>query len=358
MKTFFSSFLNYRQAEMTTLQQQFPSVQRLGARRNSSTHQSFIVTKTIANVLAKVKPTVSKRKLVDLPVTATIEEALNTLLVEDILSVPVYQLENDAEKKYLTIVSVLDLLKLWNLHAAGTTNNNFFHHQIKDAIGQTEESSTLVTVQYSDALVDVVHLFSEQGAHRVLVSSKENQQDQPPVFISKMDIVHYLQAHNHHMGAILDKTVPDLVQQSSKHHQKRHHPEQQKKQVTSVTFKTTALKAFEQLAHDHPFTSALPILDDEGCLVGDISPKDLRILNKTRLQDLSKPVLMFLKSSHGDDNLAPMTCHHRFTLSQIMAAFILRKASRLWWIDQEGHVLGVITLTDVLGYFLDDSFDF
>ncbi|ORZ18002.1 hypothetical protein BCR42DRAFT_412947 [Absidia repens] len=328
---------------MTTLHQQIASLQSLGVQRNSSIHpQSFIATKTIADVLAKVKPTLSNRELVDLPMTATVDEALNTLLTEDILSVPV----------------VLDLLKLWSPHTADTSNSNFFHRQIKDAIGQTEESSTLVTVQYSDALVDVLHLFTEHGAHRVLVTSKENQQEQPPVFISQMDIMRYLQAHNHHMGAILDKTVPDLIQQSPKRRQKRRHLGQQKEKLVSVTFKTTALKAFEQLAHDHPFINALPILDDEDYLVGDISPKDLRTLNKARLNDLSKPVLMFLKSNRGDDNIAPMTCHHRFTLSQIMAAFVLRKASRLWWVDQDGHVLGVITLTDVLGYFLDDSYDF
>jgi CBS-domain-containing membrane protein len=229
-------------------------------------------------------------------------------------------------------------------------------------MGQTEESSRLVTVQYSDPLGEVLSLFSEHGAHRVLVSNSDKKNDplHPPVLLSQMDIVRYLQAHNHHLGSILDVTVPDLVARSCARREKRlgeaarRMEQEHHHQVPTVTFKTTAMKTFEQIAHD-PSISALPIVDDEDCLVADIGPQDLRGLNKARLQELTKPVLMFLKSKHGD-LIAPFTCHERFTLSQIMAAFVLRKAYRLWWVDQDGHIQGVITMTDVLGSFLDPSF--
>ncbi|ORZ11242.1 hypothetical protein BCR42DRAFT_421824 [Absidia repens] len=336
---------------MATLQQAQQEQTGLGSRKSNHCHPSFIATKTIANVLANVKPTASNRQLADLPISATVEQAFDLLLAEDILSLPVYRLDDQQKKVYVTIISVLDLMRLLSQHA---TDADFFQHSIKEAIGQTEESSRLVTVQYSDSLKDVLSLFSEHGGHRVLVSSKDGQQ--PPILLSQMDVVRYLQAHNHQLGAILNENVPALVEKASLRRQKRLHlqNDQQQQQQHLVTFKTTAIKAFEQMAHD-PFISALPIVDDEDCLVGDISPQDLRGLNKARLQDLSKPVLMFLKSSHGD-LVAPHTCHDRFTLSQIMAAFVLRKASRLWWTDQDEHVISVITLTDVLGSFLDDSF--
>jgi CBS domain-containing protein len=92
-------------------------------------------------------------------------------------------------------------------------------------------------------------------------------------------------------------------------------------------------------------------VDDNDDLVGEISAKDLRGLNRNRWDSLSKPVVMFLKASQGD-LAAPLTCHDRFTLSQIMSAFVLRKAYRLWWMDNNtGELKGVITLTDILSTF-------
>lgn len=71
----------------------------------------FIQSKTVGDVLTKVKP--NQRELLDLPLTSTMEEALDLLLAQDILSVPIYRLnENNNVKEYITIVSALDLLKL------------------------------------------------------------------------------------------------------------------------------------------------------------------------------------------------------------------------------------------------------
>ena len=94
-----------------------------GLPRRSSIQREFIKSKTVANVLSEVKPA-SNRKLADLPSTATVEEAFDVLLAEDILSVPVYQLEPDQHtKKYLTIISVLDLLKLLNVNGCHREKN-------------------------------------------------------------------------------------------------------------------------------------------------------------------------------------------------------------------------------------------
>ena len=94
-----------------------------GLPRRNSVQREFIKSKTVANVLSQVKPA-SNRRLVDLPSTATVEKTFDVLLAEDILSVPVYQLESDQHtKKYLTIVSVLDLLKLLNVNGCHREKN-------------------------------------------------------------------------------------------------------------------------------------------------------------------------------------------------------------------------------------------
>lgn len=81
----------------------------LNSKNHNDVLQRFIQSKSIADVIQKVKPTY--RKILDLPLTATMEEAFDLLLAEDILSVPIYHTEGN-DKKYVAIVSALDLLKL------------------------------------------------------------------------------------------------------------------------------------------------------------------------------------------------------------------------------------------------------
>lgn len=66
----------------------------------------FVRSKSVGDVIQKVKP--DYQELLDLPVSATMEEAFDLLLAEDILSIPIY----DNEKNYVAIVSALDLLQL------------------------------------------------------------------------------------------------------------------------------------------------------------------------------------------------------------------------------------------------------
>ncbi|KAI7849831.1 hypothetical protein BDC45DRAFT_519705 [Circinella umbellata] len=306
-----------------------------GLPRRSSIQREFIKSKTVANVLSEVKPA-SNRKLVDLPSTATVEKAFDVLLAEDILSVPVYQLEPDQHtKKYLTIISVLDLLKLLN----DNTDSSVLLKPLAEAAGRTAESSQLVSVRLTDSLEYVMELFSTHTAHRVLVL-----QDTTPILLSQMDVVKYLQSHNHELGPILDLTTPTIVE-----HVKARRSE---KPLAALNYRCTAMDAFLQLAQAR--VGALAIVDDDDDMVGELSPENLRGINRHRFDSLQKPVVMYLKESQGD-LYPPLTCHDRFTLSQLMTAFTLRKAHRLWWIDEQGHVKGVITLSDFLGTFLDTT---
>jgi CBS-domain-containing membrane protein len=219
------------------------------------------------------------------------------------------------------------------------TDSLFFQQSLEDAIEQTSPSERLVTVQASDALLDVIALLTRQNTHQVLVT---NEQRQPPILLSQMDLLRYLQAHNHHLGPILDLTVPRLVQLDS---------QQARPTFNTATYKITAFSAFQQLARDAGI-GALPIVDDEGYLVNDLGPQDLQGIDKSRFQELKKPILMFLKSNRRDLVVTPFTCHERFTLSQIMSALVLGKTSRLWWIGQDGHIKDVITPTNALCAFI------
>lgn len=200
---------------------------------------------------------------------------------------------------------------------------------LSEAIGITEP---LTILKQTDGLDKLLQLFSFQKTHRVLIQ----QQQSGLVLLSQMDLIRFFQAFNHQLGStILDLPVSDIKSVGIK---------------ASLNYKSTAAEAFLKLAADDRIT-ALPIVDDNDDLVGEISAQDLRGLNRNRWDSLLKPVVMFIKASHGD-LYRPVTCHDRFTLSQIMSAFVLRQAHRLWWMDNEtGELKGVITLTDILSTF-------
>ncbi|KAG2197371.1 hypothetical protein INT46_008368 [Mucor plumbeus] len=293
------------------------------------TLQRFIQSKTVGDVFNKVKPI--HRELLDLPLTSTMEEAFDLLLAEDILSVPIYYTENN-EKKYVAIVSALDLLKLLSTKVSVETlhtNSDTLLMPLSEAISISEP---LTVLKSTDSLGQLLSLLSIEKAHRVLVQ----QSSSSLVLLSQMDLIRFFQANNHHIGsAMLDLSVDNIKPSGIK---------------ASLNFKCTAAEAFLKLAADDRI-SALPIVDDNNDLIGEISAQDLRGLNRNRWDSLLKPVVMYLKASHGD-LYAPLTCHDRFTLSQIMSAFVLRKTHRLWWMNYEtGELKGVITLTDILSTF-------
>ncbi|KAI7864898.1 hypothetical protein BDF14DRAFT_1829996 [Spinellus fusiger] len=305
-------------------------------------HHAFTTHQTVKNLIESIKP-LSKRQLIDLPLTSTMEDAFDLFLAENILSVPVYCLQGTT-KRYLAIVSALDLLRLLGAHTTLETlsaNQVVLQQTLENAIGLTKESTTLATVRSTDSLQSLIRLLSSHGAHRVLVQTSHG-----PVFLSQMDVVRYLHINNHLLGAVLDTTVPTLVDQSRQKIQKGD------KHIVSTTCRTTALSAF--LSMSESSISALPVVDEDGCLLTEISPQDLRGLNKQRFDTLAKPVLMYIKESRGDI-FFPFICHERFTLSQVMASIVLWDAHRLWWCDDKKRVKGLITLTDLLSVFLDSS---
>ncbi|CEP13928.1 hypothetical protein [Parasitella parasitica] len=292
--------------------------------------QRFISTKTVGDVLNKVKP--AHRDLLDLPLTSTMEDAFDLLLAEDILSVPIYYTEGN-EKKYVAIVSALDLLKLLSTKVSVETLQTKSETLLMQLCEAIPISEPLTILKSTDSLDQLLSLLSIERVHRVLVRQSHSAN---LVLLSQMDLIRFFQANNHHIGSsALDLSVDEIKSSGIR---------------SSINFKCTAVEAFLKLAADEHI-SALPIVDDNNDLIGEISAQDLRGLNRNRWDTLLKPVVMYLKACHGD-LYAPLTCHNRFTLSQIMSAFVLRKAHRLWWMDYEtGELKCVITLTDILSTF-------
>jgi len=297
------------------------------------TCETFIASRKVADLLKELKP---QSDLVDVPSNATLEYVFEVLLANDILSVPVYK-DQSQPKEYLGFVSVQDLVHhIFEAHhtlSSLQSEPEFLLEPVSQALGKISKVKQILSVKSADPLSLLVRVLSHDLVHRVLVWTEDQAE---PYVVSQRDLIRYFHAHNHELGKILDLSAPEMAEASglSTH-------------VPTITFRHTAWEAFRQVAHNMPL-SAIPVLDDSGSLVTNISAEDLRGLNRARLRDLERPIVCFLKGSHGEDGIMPLTCHSRFTLQQIMAALVLGQAHRIWLCTADDQVEGVVTLTDVI----------
>lgn len=222
------------------------------------------------------------------------------------------------------------------------SNRDFLLQPVSLALGKMGKGQSEMSVKAADPLSSMLGRLSHDLIHRVLVWS--DQQDEP-VVISQRDLLCYFHAHNHELGKILDTSASSLTMAALGDHQVT---------LQTINFRHTAWEAFHRIASLTPW-SAIAVIDDAGFLVTEISAADLRGLNRARIQDLDRPIVTFLKGSHGEDGILPLTCHVRFTLQQVMAALVLGQAHRIWLCDADDRVKGVVTLSDVLTAFNNSS---
>ncbi|CAH1761579.1 8234_t:CDS:2 [Entrophospora sp. SA101] len=333
-------------------------------------HIDFIKNLTIDSVISEKQ---NKSRLIEIPTTATVEEAFDVLLAENILSVPVYKYFK-GRKQPIAIISVLDLVSFICLQPIfenkednndknlNFENQYFLQKPVSEIVGLTSESTNLTMCRPENSLVDLLELLTRKRIHRVLVSKQycdggDNEEiSSSPYFVSQTDVIRFLFNNNHKLGEILDlpackaanQTIK-LLLSSSTTTSKNQKQELLLSRPSSITIHDRALTAFKKIYQDG--VSAVAVVNDDGSLVAEVSAADLRGLNRDRLNDLKKPVIMFLKSSKGA-LIKPLTCHRKFTLSQVMAGITLNKTHRAWFVDEDDIPIGVITLSDILSMFL------
>ncbi|CAG8603043.1 20417_t:CDS:2 [Cetraspora pellucida] len=354
-----------------------------------SQHISFVKEQTVGAVRNSKQ---DAKTLIEIPITATIEEVFDVLLAENILSIPVYRLWK-GHKRPVAIVNVTDLVafvcpqpifdKFDNVNGHnidGNENSNdrrddygdinldgkssLLQKPIGELIGLTPESTHLTICHPEDSLADLLDLFTHRQIHRVLVADKSsvedpdvgeviNEDEVQPCFISQTDVVRFLFQNNHRLGKVLDTMAADVVGKAIRVNENL--PFERRnllKQPSSVTIHDQALTAFRKIHQDE--VSAVAVVNDDGTIVSEVSAADLRGLNRERLSDLKKPVIMFLVSCKGA-LIKPFTCHGKFTLSQVMAGILTSKTHRAWVVDEDDVPIGVITLSDILAMFLPNS---
>lgn len=178
------------------------------------------------------------------------------------------------------------------------------------------------------------------GVHRVTVVDSQNK-----IFnlITQSDVMAYL-AQNIH----LIKERANLTLESLKIGNQG---------AFTVTGDTTVIKALMTIHSKR--LSAVPVVDNDGKLIANLSMSDLRGLNSKTLVDLLLPINDFLSKRASEDenyvcerSVNPLTVKLTDTLDYAIYKIVATRVHRLWAVDSAGKPVGVVALTDLMKAFV------
>ncbi|KAL6888485.1 hypothetical protein ACP4OV_009511 [Aristida adscensionis] len=357
-----------------------------------------------------------KRRLVEVPYTATLAHTANALLAARVSAVAVAAppghwigaggsmiLESDpatgaVRKHYIGMVNMLDILA----HIAEASDDAEADGEdavavdldrrmavpVSSVIGHSLEGLTLWTLHPNTSVLDCMETFSK-GVHRALVPLESSADNVVAVelvesapgyrMVTQMDVVRFLRAHGAELAGVLSRTVRELGAVNEA--------------VLAVAGGAKVIDAVKAMRAAS--LSAVPVVDAAAGAeilqdgkgkkaVETLSATDFRDCPVARLQpwlgisvaEFKKKVAEHRASSApavpGADATATgvavvdagapagegeqrregqpalVTCSPESTLGEAIEAAAARHVHRLWVVDGEGLLRGVVSLTDVL----------
>ncbi|KAJ6850362.1 SNF1-related protein kinase regulatory subunit gamma-like PV42a [Iris pallida] len=337
----------------------------------------------------------SKRRLVEVPYTATLSDTVNALVANNIVAVPVAAppghwigaggtmiMESDkvtgvVRKQYIGMVTMLDVL----LHIAaeaeseeegggaggvllgGVDVQRKMLVPVSSVIGHSLEGLSLWTLNPNTSIIDCMETFSK-GVHRALIPLESHTEnviaaelvEASPGYrmLTQMDVLVFLREHADELKNILSCSIGQLGAVNEN--------------VFAVTKHTKVLEAIKAMRT--AALNAVPVVEDTEMpgdnqilldgkgkkLVDTFSATDLRGCSVAQLQSwLSITVVEFKErvSSMVADELTStrrklITCHHESSLGDVMEKAVDAHVHRVWVVDREGLLKGLISLTDML----------
>ncbi|XP_072996317.1 SNF1-related protein kinase regulatory subunit gamma-like PV42a [Typha latifolia] len=333
-----------------------------------------------------------KRRLVEVPYTASLAHAVNALLANHVVAVPVAAppghwigaggsmiLESDpatgaVRKHYIGMLTMLDVL----VHIAEEKGVEEAKEKedvdldarmavpVSSVIGHSLEGLSLWTLNPQTSILDCMEAFSK-GVHRALVPV-ESQADHvitaelveaSPGYrmLTQMDVLSFLRENSHELKDIIPYSVQELGAINVN--------------VFAVTKYTKVIEVIKFMRAAS--LNAVPVveapedgqllLDGKGKkLVETFSATDLRGCPIALMQSwLSVSVTEFKdmvlerasEDSVGSGYTNPrekklVTCFKETSLSVVIEKAVANHVHRVWVVDHQGLILGLIALTDIL----------
>lgn len=308
--------------------------------------QDILAPFTVGHLLSKDKPLVRVNK------DALAVDALKTLTQHKLLSAPVLDTESG---KYLGFLDILDLVALtfsaersalnalrdeddWDAYFLNTS-----HIITTQTVGATLNKchrNIWKEIRASAPLYDLVQLMgSEQNHHRVAVLAADSEE--VVGVISQSRLIEFFNTE------INTPALKDLNIVSSEWYKNL----SANRDLKTVNSKLDAYSAFRTLHSDQ--ISGLPVINDDGELVGTISASDIKSsLGSKLFQDMMLQLPEYLATSRGAFCLDPIVATDRDTVGSLLEKFQSFHIHRVFVVDHANHPTNVLSLCDVISFLL------
>lgn len=333
-----------------------------------------------------------KMRLVEIPYTATVNDALTTLLAKNILAVPVAAppgqwigaggsmiLESDkvtgvVRKQYIGMVSVLDIL----IHIADADKEEDVDSRLKapvsSIIGHSIEGLSLWSISPQTSVFDAMEPMSK-GIHRALipVASKmehtigvELTEASPGYHIfTQTDLVEFLYQHSKELDYMTSTSVHAL---GAVHLDVYAVPSCMKVMDVVNCMRKASLQAVAIVEAVNELDNQLALVRGNGRkLVGTFSASDLLGCTSEMLRAWAAlPILSFFSKAGVAQRFgmgaavkagsfecrgfrkSPVTCHFETPLAEVMAMALQNHVHRVWVVDGAGNLNGVVSFSDMI----------
>ncbi|KAL0704218.1 hypothetical protein Bca4012_070643 [Brassica carinata] len=335
----------------------------------------------LINITAK-DLTAGNRRLVEVPYTATLSHAMNTLVANSISSLPVAAppghwigaggsmiMESDKQtgavrKHYIGILTMLDILA----HIAGGEHNlsdptdldRKMGSQVSSIIGHCLEGLSLWTLNPSTTLLECMEVFSK-GIHRALVPVESSIESSNTIsgvelvesssayrMLTQMDLLRFLRDHHSDdLKDVLSRSISDLRAVNESVYA-----------VTASTSVSNAVKSMKAaLLNAVPIVHAPEVAEEDHLqlingrhrkVIGTFSATDLKACRLLELQAwLSLSALEFTEKVSGNER-ETVSCTEEATMEEAIEKVVTRRVHRVWVVNHQGLLKGVVSLTDII----------
>lgn len=327
-----------------------------------------------------------KRRLVEVPYTATLSHTLNGLVANRVVAVPVAAppgqwigaggsmiLESDKQsgtvrKHYIGMITMLDILA----HIAGDDGSDEssaadLDHKmsvlVSSVIGRCLESLSLWTLSPNTNILDCMEVFSK-GIHRALVPVDGQMANKSGVelvenassyqMLTQMDVVKFLNDNASQLEGVLCQPVGQLGAVTEN--------------VFAVTNRTSVIEAIKCMREGS--LTAVPIIEASGQpdedpkqlvfgrgrkLTGTFSATDLKGCSISQLQSwLPRSVQEFTEElarkmcTSTSPTQRMVACMVDSSLGEVVEKAVSEHVHRVWVVDYTGLLYGLVSLTDMI----------
>jgi len=293
----------------------------------------FVTRHRAAHIMSPI------HNMIQVRATDSVRSTLWTLIKHKVQCVPVF---NEATKKYIGLVDILDLVEYISTVAGpAMLKSDFFQvfkshpcgdTQIQQLVGASNSGQWFTALESSpiDSLLDIT---ASGNFHKVPVIGSRMKLSG---LVTQLGIVQFLADNVEHFSGLASSKMSDLAFDSTE-------------EVCTIHQSTPTVAAFSSMSEKN--VKAIAIVDDQGRFVDFITSCDAKgLILGDLFSDLRQPVLQFLSKSRilSGGNIDPIFAEPTETVGDVLTKIAQEKTTSIFVLNAERAPSRVVNLRDIL----------